>query len=106
MQLNFNYVSERITAQGRDSEYYSPNLTLTKRFWDKQLTATLQWKNIDMGLMNTNEQRITTQRENEFYTTTNYVYEVDMILISLSYNFNNQKNTAKFIDSEFGKREF
>ena len=106
MQLNFNYVSERITAQGRDSEFYSPNLTLTKRFWDKQLTATLQWKNIDMGLMNTNEQRITTQRENEFYTTTNYVYEVDMILISLSYNFNNQKNTAKFIDSEFGKREF
>ena len=106
MQLNFNYISERITAQGRDSEFYSPNLTLTKRFWDKQLTATLQWKNIDMGLMNTNEQRITTQRENEFYTTTNYVYEVDMILVSLSYNFNNQKNRTKFIDSEFGKREF
>ncbi len=106
MQLNFNYISQRITAQGRDSEFYSPNLTLTKRFWDNQLTATLQWKNIDMGLMNTNEQRITTQRKNEFYTTTNYVYEVDMILVNLSYNFNNRKNRAKFIDSEFGKREF
>ena len=106
VQLNLNYLSKKITAQGKDSEYYSPNLTFTKLFWNKQLTATLQWKNIDMGLMNSNEQRITTRRTGEFYTTTNYVYEVDMILLSLSYNFNNRKNTAKFIDSEFGKREF
>ena len=106
VQFNFNYLSNRVTAQGEDSRFYSPNLTLTKRFWNNQLTASLQWKNIDMGLMNTNEQRITTSRPEEFYTTTNYVYEVDMILLSLSYNFNNRKNTAKFIDSEFGKREF
>ena len=105
-QFNFNYLSNRVTAQGEDSRFYSPNLTLSKRFWNNQLTASLQWKNIDMGLMNTNEQRITTSRTGEFYTTTNYVYEVDMILLSLSYNFNNRKNTAKFIDSEFGKREF
>lgn len=106
VQFNFNYLSNRVTAQGEDSRFYSPNLTLTKRFWNNQLTASLQWKNIDMGLMNTNEQRITTSRPDEFYTTTNYVYEVDMILLSLSYNFNNRKNRAKFIDSEFGKREF
>ena len=105
-QFNYNYLSNRITAQGQDSRFYSPNLTLTKRFWNNQLTASLQWKNMDMGLMNTNEQRITTSRPDRFYTTTNYVYEVDMILFSLSYNFNNRKNTAKFIDSEFGKREF
>ena len=105
-QFNYNYLSNRITAQGEDSRFYSPNLTLTKRFWNNQLTASLQWKNIDMGLMNTNEQRITTSRPDKFYTTTNYVYEVDMILFSLSYNFNNRNNTAKFIDSEFGKREF
>ena len=106
VQLNFNYLSNKITAQGKDSEYYSPNLIFVRRFWDDQLTVSLQWKNIDMGLMNSNEQRITTQREGEFYTTTNYVYEVDMILLSLSYNFKNRKNTTKFIESEFGKREF
>lgn len=105
-QFTFNYLSDRITAQGEDSRFYSPNLTFTKRLWNNQLTASLQWKNIDMGLMNSNEQRITTSRENEFFTTTNYIYEVDVILLSLSYNFNNRKNTAKFIDSEFGKREF
>ena len=106
VQLNFNYLSNKITAQGKDSEYYSPNLIFVRRFWDNQLTVSLQWKNIDMGLMNSNEQRITTQREDEFYTTTNYIYEVDMILLSLSYNFKNRKNTTKFIESEFGKREF
>ena len=106
VQLNFNYLSNKITAQGKDSEYYSPNLIFVRRFWDDQLTVSLQWKNIDMGLMNSNEQRITTQREGDFYTTTNYVYEVDMILLSLSYNFKNRKNTTKFIESEFGKREF
>ena len=106
VQFNFNYLSNRVTAQGEDSRFYSPNLTVTKRFWNNQLTASLQWKNIDMGLMNTNEQQITTSRPDEFYTTTNYVYEVDMILLSLSYNFNDRKNTAKFTDSEFGKREF
>ena len=105
-QFTLNYLSSRITAQGKDSEYYSPNLTYVKRFWNNQLTVSMQWKNIDMGLLNTNEQRISTQRSSEFYTTTNYVYEVDMILLSLSYNFKNRKNTTNFIDSEFGKREF
>ena len=105
-QFNFNYLSRRLTAQGEDSEFYTPNLTISKRFWKDQLTATLQWKNIDMGLINTNEQRITAQREGVFYTATNYVNEVDIILLSLSYNFNNRKNSTKFIDSEFGKKEF
>ncbi|CAM3443221.1 TonB-dependent receptor domain-containing protein [Zobellia roscoffensis] len=106
LQLTFNYLSERITAQGEDSRFYSPNLTFKKSFLDNRLTATLQWQNIDLGLLDTNEQRITTYREGEFFTTTNYIYEVDMVLLNLSYNFNKNKNKSKFIDSEFGKQEF
>ncbi|MGP1991900.1 TonB-dependent receptor domain-containing protein [Zobellia laminariae] len=106
LQFTFNYLSERVTAQGEDSRFYSPNLTFKKAFLDNRLTATLQWQNIDMGLLDTNEQRITTYREGEFFTTTNYVYEVDMVLLNLSYNFNKNKNKSKFIDSEFGKQEF
>ncbi len=105
-QFTFNYISAQNTAQGEDSHFYSPNLTLRKTFLDDRLVATLQWQNIDMGLLDTNEQRITTFREGEFFTTTNYVYEVDIILLNLSYTFNNNKNKSKFIDSEFGKREF
>ncbi|MDX1769120.1 MAG: TonB-dependent receptor [Arenibacter troitsensis] len=106
LQFTFNYLSETNTAQGEDSRFYSPNLSFRKSFIDNKLTATLQWQNIDMGLLDTNEQRITTYKANEFYTTTNYRYEVDMISINLSYTFNAIKNKAKFIESEFGKKEF
>ena len=106
LQFTFNYLSDRVTAQGEDSRYYTPNLTFQKSFLDNRLKATMQWLNIDMGLLDTNEQRITTWRADEFYTTTNYIYEVDMILLNLSYVFKNGKNKSKFIDSEFGKREF
>ncbi|SHF12097.1 Outer membrane receptor proteins, mostly Fe transport [Arenibacter palladensis] len=106
LQFTFNYLSKTNTAQGEDSRFYSPNLSFRKSFLDNKLTATLQWQNIDMGLLDTNEQRITTYKANEFYTTTNYRYEVDMISINLSYTFNAIKNKAKFIESEFGKKEF
>lgn len=106
LQFTFNYLSARNTAQGEDSEFYSPNLSLRKSFLNNKLVATLQWQNMDLGLLNTNQQRITTSRQGEFFTTTNYVYEVDMVLLNLSYSFNKNKNESKFIESEFGKREF
>jgi len=61
---------------------------------------------MDLGLLDTNEQRITTFRTGKFHTTTNYVYEVDMVILNLSYTFNRGKNKSRFIESEFGKREF
>lgn len=106
IQFAFNYLSSRNTAMGEDSRFYSPNLTFKKSFLDDNLTATLQWQNIDMGLLKSNEQRISTWRDNEFYTTTNYVYEVDMVSLNLTYTFNKLRNKSKFIESEFGKQEF
>ena len=106
LQFTFNYLSDRNTAQGEDSRFYSPNLTFQKSFMNDRLMATLQWQNIDLGLLDTNEQRITTFRRNEFFTTTNYIYEVDMIILNLSYTFKKGSNKSKFIDSEFGKKEF
>jgi len=106
LQWTLNYISDRNTAQGEDSRYFSPNLTFQKTFLDDRLTATVQWLNMDVGLLNTNEQRITTWREGEFYTTTNYVYEVDMIMLNIGYVINKTANKAKFIKSEFGEKEF
>ncbi|GGZ24954.1 TonB-dependent receptor [Echinicola pacifica] len=106
VQWTLNYLSARNTAQGEDSQFYSPNLTVRKTFLDGRLTTTLQWLNMDMGLLNTNEQRITTWNEGSFYTTTNYVYEVDMIMLNVSFSFNQLKNKSKFIKSEFGESEF
>lgn len=106
IQWTLNYLSDRNTAQGEDSRFFSPNLALRKTFLNDRLATTLQWLNMDMGLLDTNEQRITTAREGEFFTTTNYVYEVDMILLNLSYTINKSKNKTKFIKSEFGEKEF
>lgn len=106
LQWSISYISDRNTAQGEDSRFLSPNLTIRKSFLGDRLTATLQWLNIDMGLLDTNEQRITTFRDSEFYTTTNYVYEVDVIMLNLSYTLNRSKDKSKFIKSEFGEKEF
>ena len=106
MTLAVNYISRRNTAQGEDSRFLSPNLTLRKTFLNNSLIATAQWLQIDMGLLPTNEQRISTWREGEFYTTTNYIYEVDVIMFNLGYVINKTKNKARFIKSEFGEKEF
>ncbi len=107
IQGTLNYLSKRITAQGEDSRFFSPNLTISKSFMNDRMGATLQWLNMDMGLWEANEQRITTSRPDDFYTTTNYVYEVDMIMLNLRYNLlNGTRNKAKFIKSEFGEKEF
>ena len=103
--IALNYLSNRITAQGEDSRFYNPSLSVTKSFADNTWSINLQWLNIDMGLLNSNEQRITTVRDN-FFTTTNYIYEVDIVKLGVSYRFNNPSKKSKLLKSEFGDKEF
>ena len=105
LQAGFNYLSERVTAQGADSRFYNPSLTLRKTFLDKKLALSLQWLNIDMGMLDSNEQRITTVRDN-FYTTTNYIYEVDILMLGITYQLNQPSKKMKLLKSEFGDKEF
>jgi outer membrane receptor protein involved in Fe transport len=105
VQGNVNYLSARPTVQGEDSRFLSPNTSLKKTFMDGRLTALLQWQNMDMGLLKSNEQRITTSAP-DFYTTTNYIYEVDVIMINLSFNLNKLIKKIKLPGSEFGEKEF
>lgn len=106
IQTNVNYLSARVTAQGEDGRFYSPSLSIRKSWMDGRLTATMNWQHIDMGLLRSNEQRITTFRPNDFYTTTNYIYEVDVVVLNLSYSLTGGNNRAKFVKSEFGEKEF
>lgn len=105
LQLGLNYLSERITAQGRDSRFYNPSFSLRKTFLNKKLAVSFQWLNVDMGLLSSNEQRITTVRDN-FYTTTNYVYEVDILQLGLTYQINQHVKKVNLLKSEFGEKEF
>ncbi len=105
LQANVNYLSKRPTAQGEDSRYLIPNLSLKKNFLGNRLTATVQWQNIDLGMHQSHRQRITTWGEN-FYTTTNYIYETDFVMLNLSYNFNWKNGATNLPSSEFGEKEF
>jgi ferric enterobactin receptor len=104
-QFNLSYLSARNTAQGEDSRFYLPNLSLKKSFLNNKLTTTLQWQNLAFGNMAVNQQRITTYGSN-FYTTTNYIQETNIFMLNLSYNFNQTDKKAKLPASEFGEKEY
>ena len=105
LQANLNYLSNRPTAQGEDSRFFSPNTSIKKTFGNGKYSLGLQWQNINLGFMNANQQRITTFGKN-FYTTTNYVYETDVVLLNFSINLNKLNNKTKLPASELGEKEF
>ncbi|EOR96537.1 TonB-dependent receptor domain protein [Arcticibacter svalbardensis MN12-7] len=105
LQGNLNYLSQRPTVQGDDSRFLIPNASLKKTFMDGRFSATLQWQNIDLGMKQTNRQRITTSGR-DFYTTTNYIYETDVFLLNFSFNLNKLTGKSKLPASEFGDKEF
>jgi len=105
IQGNVNYLSARPTVQGEDSRFLSPNFSLKHTFLDGALTALVQWQNIGLGILPSNEQRITTWAP-DFYTTTNYIYETDVVMLNLSFNLNRLTRQIKLPTSEFGEKEF
>jgi outer membrane receptor protein involved in Fe transport len=105
LQANCNYLSNRPTAQGEDSGFFSPNTSIKKIYSNGKYSMGLQWQNMNLGFMNANQQRITTWGTN-FYTTTNYVYETDVFLLNFSVNLNRLNSKTKLPSSELGEKEF
>jgi hypothetical protein len=97
--------SDRPTAQGEDSRFFNPNTALRKTFKQGRMTVGLQWQNMSMGLLNSNQQRISTWGK-DFYTTTNYIYETDVFLLNFSYNLHKRSSKVKLPTSELGEKEF
>jgi outer membrane receptor protein involved in Fe transport len=104
-QASLNYLSQRITAQGEDSRFFVPNLSVKKSFVQNRLSVLFQWQTIGLGWFASNEQRITT-RGTDFYTTTNYIQERDVLLLNISYSFRQRTKTSKLPTNEFGDKEF
>ncbi|MCO6492317.1 MAG: TonB-dependent receptor [Phaeodactylibacter sp.] len=105
LQLNFNYLSGKITAQGKDSRFFTPNLVFRKHFLDKKLALAFQWLNIDMGLLQSNES-FKSAWSDDFFLRTTYIIEADILQLSLAYQLNQASKKIKFIRSEFGAEEF
>ncbi|MFN3783198.1 MAG: TonB-dependent receptor domain-containing protein [Spirosomataceae bacterium] len=104
-QGNIAYLSARNTAQGIDSRFYQPNFSVKKTWLDARLALSIQWQNAAFKGMKVNEQRITTEGV-DFFTTTNYIQERNIILFNISYNVNQSDRKRKVPASEFGEREF
>lgn len=105
LQTNVNYLSTRPTAQGEDGGFLSPNSSVKKTFANGKFAVGLQWQNMNLGFMNANRQRITTWGK-QFYTTTNYIYETDVLLLNFSFNLNKLNSKTKLPASELGEKEF
>jgi outer membrane receptor protein involved in Fe transport len=105
VQGNVNYLSRRITAQGEDSRFLIPNLSVKKALLNNRLTVQAQWQNIGLGFLPTNEQRISTSGR-DFFTTTNYIQERDIFLINVSYALRQLSKRTKLPSNEFGDKEF
>ncbi|HSI74617.1 MAG TPA: TonB-dependent receptor [Lunatimonas sp.] len=103
--FNLNYLSRIITVQGEDSRFFSPNMTVKKSLMDNRLSFALQWRNIGMGVLDSNRQRISGSGEG-FFTSTHYIYERDVILLTASFRINQLNKKLNFTKSEFGDREF
>jgi len=103
--FNLNYLSRIITVQGEDSRFFSPNTTVKKSLMDKRLSLALQWRNMGLGVLESNRQVISGQGQG-FFTSTHYIYERDVILLTASYRINQLNKKINFTKSEFGDREF
>lgn len=103
--LQINYLSARPTVQGKDSRFVTPYYNLSKSFWRGALTAQLQWQFIELGKWGVNEQRITTA-SHDFYTTTNYIYEKNVLLLNINLNLHKLNQLIRLPKSEFGEKEF
>lgn len=104
-QFNLSYLSAKNTAQGIDSKLYQPNFSIKKNLLTNKLSLTIQWQNLALGNMKVNEQSIATMGSN-FYTSTNYIQETNLLLLNLSYNFRSTEKKPKLPSSEFGEKEF
>ncbi|MND74688.1 TonB dependent receptor [compost metagenome] len=103
--LQVNYLSERPTVQGKDSRFVTPHFNLSRAFLKGAIKAQFQWQFIELGKWGVNEQRITTS-SSDFFTTTNYIYEKNILMLNLSFNFHKLNQLSKLPKSEFGEKEF
>ncbi|MCH5598868.1 outer membrane beta-barrel family protein [Niabella ginsengisoli] len=105
LQLSVNYLSLRATAQGEDGAFLTPHFTVKKTTQDKRWYFQFQWLNIDGGMKISNRQRISTWG-NDFYTTTNYIYEPDQLQLSVGFNLLRKNRKITLPQSEMGEKEF
>ena len=86
LQISGSYNSETVTAQGTSSGYYTLDGAFKVSFLDKQLSANLQARDIFGTAL-----RNYTQAGRDFNLDYKFTPVAPMLIISISYRFNNYK---------------
>jgi hypothetical protein len=90
LQVNSRYNSATVTAQGTSADYYSVDAAFKVTFLNKALSANIQGRDL-LGTMR--RQRIAEGQD--FRTFYNYDPASPVVMVTLSYRFNNFKNSRR-----------
>ncbi|MBU4445926.1 outer membrane beta-barrel family protein, partial [bacterium] len=86
IQLNGNYSSPTVSAQGKNGGRFFTNLAVRQDFWNRKLSATLQLRDI----LGTAVHEFTSEGPG-FYSYNKFSRQPRMLSFTLTYNFNNYK---------------
>lgn len=103
--FNLNYLSRIVTIQGKKSSFFSPNLTIKNDLKDGRMSLGIHWKAIGMNWLGSKRQTIMGSGEG-FFTTTDYIKEPDMVMLTVYYRINQLTKKLNFNKSGFGDLEF
>jgi outer membrane receptor protein involved in Fe transport len=99
-QLDGNYISKTVTAQGEDGELFLANTGIRYLFSNSFSTGLLL-----QNIFNSNHQTIM-NKGNDFYVSTNYI-KYDMVFqLSISYRINDNGKKTKTLKTEYGEKDF
>lgn len=99
-QLDGNYVSKTVTAQGEDGELFLTNAGL-RYLWSSKFTAGLALQNV----FNSNHQTIT-NKGTDFYVNTNYIKYDRILQLSVSFRLKDSGKKGKVVKTEYGEKDF
>jgi outer membrane receptor for ferrienterochelin and colicin len=100
IQIDGNYLSRSVTAQGEDGQLFLANAGL-RYLWNTKLSTGLLLQNV----FNSNHQTIT-NKGTDFFVTTNYIKYDQYLQLNISFRINDTGKKNKQIKSEYGEKEF
>lgn len=86
LQANLRYESPSANAQGETKGFYSFDLSLRQMFFKRKLSATLQFRDVFESA-----KREFTSSSDDFYYTRLHYHKAPIVMLTLTYNFNNFK---------------
>jgi hypothetical protein len=90
LQLDGRYNSPQVSAQGERKSYYSVNVAIRHEFIPRQMSATLQFRNV----LNTVKWASVSEGR-DFYNEREFLPDTPIIMLNLSYVFNNFKKDRR-----------